>query len=229
VNSPPSPGPRPVFTTARIPPPLGDAPTNLAAGRRRTFPSASYRPRRAPSVMQVCKECAGNGTARAAGGHFRPKRMIRTQLTDNCTVVKEFFGLIFRYPARRRDAQEAIGHPSPKMAGPVRPRMYATATNNRHSFLRSVPVRRTRCARCLMAAPHNRCHPSRPCSLPSPRDSPYNARRQWQPGRVETPSAGPCEAVESNGIMPLEKTRSYLTQSTSDIESLTLGAGKNRR
>ena len=37
--------------------------------------------------------------------------------------------------------------------------MNATAANDRRSFLSNAPLHRTRCARCRLAAPHNRCHP----------------------------------------------------------------------
>lgn len=37
--------------------------------------------------------------------------------------------------------------------------MNATATNDRRSFLSNALLHRTRCARCALEAPHNRCHP----------------------------------------------------------------------
>jgi hypothetical protein len=37
--------------------------------------------------------------------------------------------------------------------------MNATATNDWRSFLSNALLHRTRCARCSLAASHNRCHP----------------------------------------------------------------------
>jgi len=37
--------------------------------------------------------------------------------------------------------------------------MNATATNDRRSLLSNALLHRTRCARCSLAAPCNRCHP----------------------------------------------------------------------